>query len=1459
MTTSEILATLRSRGVTLAVENGKLKYRGAKDVLTPELIGEMRRQKESLIALLNAENDEPRRETSRRMTRSGPRITPLSPGERVAVALPQESLWFHHQMDPTNVADHSWAAWSLEGELDRTALRRALDALVKRHESLRLQIEPAGEEAWLSVVDPFPAPLEIRSLSERDPAERDREIARLCTEYFQRKFDLSAAPLFRFMLLEVRPDHHLMVWVCHHIIVDGVSLAIMQRDMAALYAANLAGKTATLPDLPVEYRDFAAWQRATLTDERVATLRDYWTTKIPSNLAPLELPTDRARPAVQTHDGGIVPINLSRELADAVRKLAREENCTLFVTLMAAYKTLLHRLANQTDIVVAVPVSIRQLPELADMVGMLVNTLPLYTDLSGDPTFPELLQRERRTFFDALAHQDLPFQMLVEAVDPPRDASRNPIFQALLEVLSESNADMPGLTIGSHLIEHNTSQFDLSLHLRDSDTGLNGWIEYNAAVFDAATIERFVESFEALLGGIVANRAAPISRFPLLSDCEREKITHDWNATARDYPRDVTLMSLFEDQVARTPDATALVYDGVELSYRELDHRANRLAHHLAARGVAPERPVGLFLERDIDMVVAIYATLKAGGAYMPLDPDYPSERIAFMIDESVPAVVLTQSHLEARLPETNAPTLVLDSSQVREALAVESADAPAPRAAPNNLAYIIYTSGSTGRPKGVMIEHEAICNRLFWMQEEYGLGPGDVVLQKTPFSFDVSVWEFFWPLQVGASLVVARPGGHRESAYLIDTIEHHGVTTMHFVPSMLEAFLDDRDVPRCSSLRRVFCSGEALPFSLQQRFFENLDCELHNLYGPTEAAVDVTYWACQPDGAKRMVPIGRPVANTEIYILDEHLQPVPIGAHGELHIGGLQLARGYLNRPDLTEERFIPDPFSADPGARLYKTGDLCRYLPDGNIDYIGRIDFQVKIRGLRIELGEIETAILDAVDAPIQTVVSTWSPAPADVRLVAYIATGPHEVDVDEVREKMCRRLPDYMIPQHFQLLREFPLTSSGKTDRKQLPTPELVSSDREIVPPASDEEQPLFEIWQETLARGPASRADNFFASGGHSLLAMKFTGRIEREFGVQVPLRMLLLETLGDVADHVLQAAGEDEDSMIPRREPSAPPAAIAPTQIPLFILQRFKPDLAANNVWSCFTIEGGLDRDAFQAAVNALVARQENLRMTIDDCNGDQVLLNVAPPFEADVAFRAISELPPSQGAIESERILADFIRRPFDFEAGPLFRFLLIEEAPDRHTLLLVIHHIICDGVSLAVLLDELAANYAAIRATGKPAALPELRVQFPDFAAWQNERLTPERLDALADYWRGAVPAEQEALQLPIDRPRPSEVSFVGDVSLINWPSERSPCAAPTDARSQRDDVHHPAGLLEGPVAPAQRSGRHRRRRPRRPARQSRPLRYDRYASQHAAAAHRDIGRGDLPRDTRSGALQLP
>jgi amino acid adenylation domain-containing protein len=1049
----------------------------------------------------------------------------------------QESLWVHDRLEPGSAVYNVPVGLRLRGSLALAVLQNALDGLVDRHEALRTTFGTVDGHLRQFIASRASIPLQQVSVEDASESDRLRRAVDLASEEARRPFDLERGPLVRVTLLTLDPTDHVLVLVLHHSICDGRSIMILLHELGVLYSSGLKGRSVSLPPLPIQYSDFAQWQREQLTKSRLAPHLDFWKQQLAGAPPLLNLPTDRPRPAVQSYRGAHIPFRYDREFVERLRALSRRYGCTLFMTLMAGLQVLLARYLRpeERDVVVGFPIAGRTRRETEGIVGFFVNTLVVRTDLSDNPTFHVLLSRVRHAAVTAYAHQDLPFERLVAALNPERSLSHAPVFQVVL-ALHEDVPEVPlsGLDASIISLHSGTAKFDLSVQLdSDSEGGLTGLVEYATDLFDQCTVERMVGHFRKLLEAAAQEPDQRVEQIPLITESERHQLLVEWNDTHMDYPRDKTLSQLFEEQVARAPEAVALVYEGQSLTYGELNVRANRLANYLQQQGVGPDVLVGICVERSIEMVVGLFGILKAGGAYVPLDPDYPSQRLIYMLGDARTPVLLTQQHLLERIPEQGAAVICLDRDW--SLIERQSGERPETRISPDGLAYMIYTSGSTGKPKGALNTHQGICNRLLWMQQEYQLTPADVILQKTPFSFDVSVWEFFWPLITGARLAIAIPGGHKDPAYLIRTIKDQRITVMHFVPSMLRAFLEASGVEECRSLRHVICSGEALSYEIQEQFFSRLSAQLHNLYGPTEAAVDVTYWECRRESDRRIVPIGRPVANTQIYILDTNLQPVPIGVPGELHIGGVQVGRGYHNRPELTAEKFIADPFSDDRAGKLYKTGDLVRYLPDGNIEYLGRLDFQVKLRGFRIELGEIEAA-LEKHESVSQAVVMVREDRPGNKYLTAYVIPSPgRSTAAAELQQHLRGTLPNYMVPQYVMVLERFPLTPNGKIDRRQLTAPDRGQAGDEtaFLRPRTPTEAKIAEVFAEVLQVPQVSVHDNFFDLGGDSLSAINVVIEIQQIFGVDLQLHVLFTSpTVELLADRISEAKGPAQIEVLP---------------------------------------------------------------------------------------------------------------------------------------------------------------------------------------------------------------------------------------------------------------------------------------------------------------------------------------
>ncbi|HEX8179495.1 MAG TPA: amino acid adenylation domain-containing protein, partial [Pyrinomonadaceae bacterium] len=976
--------------------------------------------------------------------------------QRIPLSFAQQRLWFLQQLETTSAAYHIPAIFRLQGTLDVHALARALSEIVRRHEALRTTFSEVDGEPT-QVIQPAPTiTLPIIDLSALPPTEREAEAVRLASSEAQRPFGLTSELPLRASLLRLGSDMHVLMLTFHHIAADGWSMGILVREVSALYEAYTHGEESPLAELPVQYADFAVWQRAWLQGDALAEQLAYWRRQLGDAPAALALPTDRVRPQVQTFRGAHITLHLPAALTAQLRELSRHAGTTLFMTLLAGFQALLARYTGQTDIVVGTPIANRRRSELEDLIGFFVNTLALRTDLAGRPTFRELLARVREVTLGAYAHQDVPFEKLVEELQPVRDLSRNPLFQVMFAL---QNAPMEplglaGLTLSPQEFDIGATRFDLECHFWEQPDGLRGFMAYSTDLFDEETVLRLAGHFTTLLESAVATPDAPITGLTLLSEAERRRALVAWNATAQTDAPPHVVHQLFAAQAARSPQHVAVLFDTEQLTYAELDARANQLAHHLQRLGVGPDSIVGLCLNRSPAMLVGLLGILKAGGAYVPLDPAYPAERLAYMLADSGAQVVLTEQAIAALLPSAGVRAIRLDVDWPE--IARESVLAPACRVAPDNLAYVIYTSGSTGRPKGVAMPHRPLVNLLRWQRARSGADARPRTLQFASLSFDVSFQESFATWLTGATLVLVADEVRRDAAELLRLINAARVERLFlpFVALQHLAEISARTGIAPATLTQVITAGEQLKITPYVRaFFQQFaGCTLDNQYGPSETHV-VSAHALDGAAAEwpELPPIGRPIANTTMYVLDQELQPAPIGIAGELYLGGMSLARGYLHRPDLTAERFVPDPFSTATGARLYRTGDLARWRADGSIEYLGRIDSQVKIRGFRIELGEIE-AVLAEHEAVAACVVVARGETAAERQLVAYVVAGERAPDTAELREHLSARLPDYMLPGTFVLLAALPLTPSGKVDRQRLPAPasDVTASDTDFIAP-------------------------------------------------------------------------------------------------------------------------------------------------------------------------------------------------------------------------------------------------------------------------------------------------------------------------------------------------------------------------------------------------------------------------
>ncbi len=1301
------------------------------------------------------------------------RPAPSNEEDGLPLSSGQQRMWFLSQLEPDSPFYNIPIAARLTGSLDASALERSLNEVVRRHQVLRANFINSDGRAVQVIAPESTTPLALIDLSGRTEADREERARELAGEEAKRPFDLSTGPLLRATLIRMSASDHLVVLVMHHIISDNWSAALFIKEVAALYEAFLNRRPSPLPPLRAQYSDYAAWQRQWLEGAEVGKQLDYWKSRLGGALPVLGLPADRSRPATQSFRGGRQSFALAGELADSLKALSKREGATLFMTLLAAFKALLHRYSGQDDIIVGAPIAGRTRDEFENLIGFFVNTLALRTDLSGDPDFSTLIKRVRETALGAYANQETPFERLVEMLQPERSMSRAPIFQVLFvfQNLSMQAVDLPGLTMRIVEPESETAQFDLILSMMESEDGMLGRFEYSRDLFDAATIEQLAGHFTNLLAGAAAAPQTPISNLALLDDDERTRLLVEWNDTGVEEWRGLCVTGLFEQQAAANPKAAAVVFNNIALNYGELNSKANRLAHYLRSAGIGRESRVAICMDRSHEMIVSLLGALKAGAAYVPIDPAYPPERLAYIISDADVSVVLTQESLKTGLIEHGVPVISVDSRW--EEIARHSDENPNADLSPDNAAYVIYTSGSTGKPKGVVVTHGALSNFALAMIERIRLGSGDRFLEFASLSFDASAVQIYPTLLSGAALILHEAPGRLSNSELLEFCADQDITVLDLPAGFWRQWIADvasRGATLKGSIRVFMTGGESVPGDILRTWASLVDgsARFISSYGPTEATVTTTLFRIAARDAASFslpaCPTGCRLANATVYLLDPRMQPVPIGVAGEIYIGGAGVARGYLNRPDLTAERFTPDPFTGQ-GARLYRTGDLARYLRRGSIEFLGRMDDQVKIRGFRVELGEIEALLQEHPDVH-QAVVLARDDSPGGKRLVAYIepeaGTDPA---ASELRAFIKERLPDFMVPSAFVKLERFPLTQNSKIDRQALPAPDDSGSDfdPDYVAPRNPTEEIIANICGEVLGRARVGAFDDFFAAGGHSLLATQVVSRLREAFDVELPLRKLFEAPFAAGIARLVDEARRRTASL-----PSQPirpvdrgrPLPLSFAQQRLWFLDQLEPDGAAFNIPSAVVLKGRLDLQALERSFNEIVRRHEALRTTFKDVNGRPTQV-INEPGSLTIPVTDLTHIHGDEKQDERRRLVFAEARQPMDLGAGPLIRIKLLRLEEDEYILLLTMHHIIFDGWSLGILLDEIAVLYEAF-SNGLESPLRELPIQYADFACWQREWLTGGVLQSLLDYWRSRLEGAPP-LALPADRPRPASPTFRG------------------------------------------------------------------------------------------------
>nr|AEU11003.1 NpnC [Nostoc sp. 152] len=1212
---------------------------------------------------------------------SAPPILPRVDNAEIASSYSQQRLWFLDQLQPNSAFYNIPGALRLSGTLEIAALEQSFHEIIQRHQALRTNFITVDGQATPIIQTEANWTISIVDLQHLSTTEQEIASQQLTQQQALLPFDLATEALIRATLVVLSDTEHLLFVCMHHIVSDGWSMGVFVQELTTLYNSYSQGQPSPLTPLPIQYADFAIWQRQWLQGDVLQSQLSYWEKQLASAPTFLPLPTDRPRPAVQTFAGAYQEFSLSVNLTQKLTKLSQEQGVTLFMTLLAAYGTLLYRYTGVEDILVGSPIANRDRSETEELIGFFVNTLVLRTDISGNPSFNELLPRIREMALGAYAHQDLPFEMLVEALQPERDLSHTPLFQVMFTLQNApiSTVELTGLNISPLPIESATAKFDLTLAMENTANGLIGAWEYNTDLFDSSTIERITGHFVTLLEAIVTNPQERISQLPMLTTSEQQQLLVEWNNTQVDYSHDLCIHELFESQVKRTPNAVAVVFQEQQLTYQQLNSRANQLAHYLRSLGVRAEVLVGICVERSLEMLIGLLGILKAGGAYLPLDPEYPIERLTFMLEDAQVSVLLTQQHLVEKLPPNQAQLVCID--EVWQEILQNKQDNLTKVVTPFNLANVIYTSGSTGKPKGVMVEHRGLCNLAQAQIQTFSLHSDSRILQFASFSFDASIWEVLMAFGSGATLYLGTKDSLMPGTPLIDRLTNDGITHITLPPSALLVLPED-ELP---ALQTIIVAGEACAVELMQQWSTRRN--FFNAYGPTEASVCATVAKCTPNDQK--VSIGRPIANTQIYILDQHLQPVPIGVPGELHIGGAGLARGYLNRPELTQEKFIPNPFN---NSKLYKTGDLARYLPDGNIEYLGRIDNQVKIRGFRIELGEIETILNQHQNIQTSCVIAHIDNS-GDKRLIAYIVPQPQATPtIDQLRSHIKTQLPEYMIPSAIIILESLPLTPNGKIDRRALPAPEFQSQPTEkFVAPRTPVEEILALTWTQILRIEIIGIHDNFFELGGHSLLATQLISRIRSNLQIELPLRSLFAApTIAQLAQNIQQLQQNHSEISAPPINPRTTESELplSYSQQRLWFLDKFEPNSASYNIPIALRLLGTLQITALEQSLHQIIQRHSALRTNFITVNGQPSQI-IQTQTNWTISVIDLQNLSTTEQEITSQELSKQQAHQPFNLATESLITATLVIIYHTEHLLLVCMHHIVSDGWSMGIFVQE--------------------------------------------------------------------------------------------------------------------------------------------------------------------------
>ncbi|HXH38622.1 MAG TPA: amino acid adenylation domain-containing protein, partial [Thermoanaerobaculia bacterium] len=1294
-TVNEFLRTLVSKGVKLSAVAGQLNCYAPSGSVTNDIRKGITRHKPEILALLEGHAQSQPAQTARKAS-TEPLEFPLSAGQR--------GLYILQKLNPAMTAYNLPLCVRISGEINVDLLRKAWSFVLDQYPILTARIVENDGTLCHRVDGGCRTTIQETAFAFTD----EQSMTSFLRQRMKQPFDLDRGPLSRIELFRLNERERVLLITIHHMIFDGVSAVVLLRSLLESCQTLSEGRPVSVSPELGGYQDFVAWEEAMLTSAEGRSHAVYWQRRLSGELPSIELFPDLPRLPSPSFEGASLIKILPTDLSGEVRDFAKEQSFLPSVVFLAAFNLLLNRYTNQDDIVIGMPVIVRPGQKFATEIGYFINMVPLRTQCSGQLKLTEFLREVRNTMMDAIYHSSYPFELMLDKLRT-RSSTKNAVFHVNFAyqnfIGDDSFASLPrqqGLDITNVAEIGPEGYSDLGLEIFENEAVFSLHVRYNPDVYARPAIERFCQHYATLLKSISGDGNLLLHEYSIVPEQEKRKLLMEFNDTAADYPKDKCIHDLFADQVMLDPGRTAASFAGQTLSYQELHRKTSSLAFYLQSLGVRPESVVGLCLERSLEMMIGIVGTVQAGGAYLPLDPDYPDDRLTYMLQDSSATIVLTQEKFSDRLRSllpAGRSVVCLDTEWAAisrcafdlEVLGVELRREVTPR----NVCYVIYTSGSTGKPKGAVIEHLALVNRLHWMQKCYRLDGSDVVLQKTPYSFDVSVWEFFWPLTTGAAVVFAGPDGHKDVRYLENLIDEAAVTTLHFVPSMLRSFLDNASVS-CSSVRQIFASGEALDRQSVDRYKTRFpNAVLQNLYGPTEAAIDVTFFDCS-HLTYPFVPIGAPIDNIQLYVLDPHNHPQPIGVAGELHIAGDGLARGYLNRPELTQDKFVPNPFR--PGARMYRTGDLACWMEDGNIQYLGRIDTQVKIRGFRVEIGEVEATLNQYPRVQESAVIARGQDF--DKQLIGFYraneTTTDHLVQLpnEDLRAHLLRTLPEYMVPAAFVTVAAIPLSSNGKVDRGALARMDVtIASGQAWVAPRNDTEKQLVEIWEQVLSLAPKTIGihDNFFELGGHSLRAAQLIAKIRRQLDVDVPLKAFFEGgTVAQLARFIAGAGNSEIPAIRPIDRSQFERLPLSFAQDRLWFIDRLEPDSTGYNLPGAVTINGELDIDQLDQAFNLIIARHENLR-TVFPSEGGRARQQILDRFDFQLERVDLSHY--ADGSTRSneaaQRCRAD-ATRPFDLEKGPLLRGTVIRLDEHEHVLMLNMHHIISDGWSIGVLINEL-------------------------------------------------------------------------------------------------------------------------------------------------------------------------